>query len=417
MGINITNDDFKLEPNETEKHFIWRVYKYMEDTGNINQEQAGEICNRELRVDYDESRHRKIYQSFSSMWKEVKDEYVQDDSLRERLDAIDQREDELYKAKVRAWDAVRTKRSTLRDEARIEEVFDYIVEVAKTITPYRFIERDLKLCGSDTGILQLSDWHMGEVYKNFWGSFSPEELVDKVTDLIHRTVLHCDRNNIGTLYVCSLGDMISGNIHVSARVADTLDAIEQTMKVSELMTFLLHTLSEYGLQIKYISTLDNHSRLNKNYKEHIEKESFAKLMDWYILGRITDNPKYENIEVISNIIDDNIGYFKIDDKVFYCVHGHLDNPRTVIEDLSMSVGIKADYVLMGHYHSFTANEKYFAKCIINGSMSGVGEYAKNKRLFSNSSQNLIMFCDNDDVIINMKFNSKPNNKNKLLELG
>lgn len=406
MGLNITKNNFKLEPGETERHFIWRVYKYMDDTGNISQDEAGEICNRELRVDYDESRHRKIYQSFSNMWKEVKEEYIQDDNLRERLDLIDEREDSLYKTKVRAWDALREKRKTLRDEARIEEVFEFIVDVAKTIEPYKFIERDIKLTGNNSSILQLSDWHMGEDFKNFWGSFSPEILEDKVTDLIHRTVWHCKRNNIGTLYVCSLGDMISGNIHVSSRVADTLDSIEQIMRVSELMTYLLHTLSEYGLQIKYISTLDNHSRINKNYKEHIEKESFAKIMDWYILGRIIDNLKYDNIEIISNIIDDNIGYFKIDDKVFYCVHGHLDNPKTVIEDLSMSVGIKADYVLMGHYHSFAINEKYFAKCIINGSLSGVGEYAKGKRLFSNSSQNLIMFHGNDDVIINMKFNNK-----------
>ena len=92
--------------------------------------------------------------------------------------------------------------------------------------------------------------------------------------------------------------------------------------------------------------------------------------------------------------------------MFYCVHGHLDNPRTVIEDLSMSVGIKADYVLMGHFHSFAINEKYFAKCIINGSMSGVGDYAKGKRLFSNSSQNLLMFYGEDDLILNMQFNRK-----------
>lgn len=399
-------DDFKLQPNETEKHFIWRVYRYMEDTGSISQSDAGEICNRELRVDYDESRHRKIYQGFTGMWKEVQHEYVQDDSLTERLLLIDKREDDLYKSKVKAWDALREKRKTLRDEARIEEMFDFIVDVAKTIEPYKFAEREIRLNGNDTAVLQLSDWHMGETYKNYWGSFSPQILEDKVNDLIHKTIAHCQKNNIGTLYVCSLGDMISGNIHVSARVSDTLDSIEQTMRVSELMVHLLHTLSEYGLKIKYISTLDNHSRINKNYKEHIEKESMAKLMDWHILSKVGDNPKYENIEIISNIIDDNIGYFEIDGKVFYCVHGHLDNPRTVIEDLSMSVGIKADYVLMGHFHSFAINEKYFAKCIINGSMSGVGDYAKGKRLFSNSSQNLLMFYGEDDLILNMQFNRK-----------
>lgn len=394
---------FKRSDNETERHFIWRVYKYQEDTGNITTDEAGEICNRELKVDYDESRHRKIYQSFASMWNEVKHEYVKDDSLIERLNEIEEREDQLYKLKVRTRDALREKRKTLRDEARIEEIFDFIVEVAKNIPNYKFKQKEIILNGCDTGILELSDWHMGETYKNYCGEYNPEILKQRVDDLIHRTVKHCQIHNIGKLYICSLGDMISGLIHVSARVADTLDSVEQTMYVSELMVYLLHQLSEYGLKLKYISTLDNHSRLNKNYKEHIEKESFAKLMDWYILGRINDNPKYNNIEIISNIIDDNIGYFEIDDKVFYCVHGHLDNPKTVIEDLSMSTGIKADYVLMGHYHSFAINEKYFSKVIINGCMSGVGEYAKNKRLFSNASQNLILFNGKDDIIINMKF--------------
>jgi len=393
-------DSFERQLNETEEHFIWRVYKYRDDTGDFSNKYCGEICNRELKVDYNESRHRKIYESFLRIWQHVKEEYIDDKKISNRLNIVDDREEELYKTKVKTRDKLREYRKHLRDEARIEELQEFIVEIAQSLPVYNFDKDITQFKGNNSAILQISDWHMGKDIKNYWNEFNEEILGRRVNDLIKRTKAHCEINNIGELIVVNLSDMIDGNIHVSARVSDNMDAIEQTMKVSELIANMLNEFTKFGLKVKYVGILDNHSRINKNYKEHIEKESFSKIIDWWIAERMKDN---NDFEIISNIIDDNIGNFQLNGKNFYCVHGHLDSPNKVIEDMSLSVGKKADYVLMGHYHTLNLNEKYFSKLIMSGSLCGVDEYAKDKRLFSNPSQNLIILQDNDDIIINMKF--------------
>ena len=393
-------DNFKRQVNESEEHFIWRVYKYRDDTGDFSNKNCGEICNRELKLDYNESRHRKIYESFLKIWQHVKDEYIDDKKISNRLNIVDDREEQLYKTKVKTRDKLREYRKHLRDEARIEELQEFITQVAQSLPIYNF-DKDIPILkGDNSAILQISDWHMGKEIKNYWNEFNEEILEQRVNDLIKRTKFHCKKNNINELIVVNLSDMIDGNIHVSTRVSDNIDAVEQTMKVSELIANMLNEFANFGLKVKYVGVLDNHSRINKNYKEHIEKESFSKIIDWWIAERMKNNA---NFEIISNVIDDNIGNFQLNGKNFYCVHGHLDNPNKVIEDMSLSVGEKADYVLMGHYHSLQLNEKYFSKLIMSGSLCGIDEYAKDKRLFSNPSQNLIILQDNDDVIINMKF--------------
>lgn len=393
--------ELKKLKGESDNHFIWRVYKYRDDTGKISQQEAGEICNRELGVNYHESRHRRKYQNFVSMWNDIRHEYIDEESLLGRIDEVEKKE-EIYKLKVQNSDALREYRTLLRDDARIKTIKECISDLADSMDIYSFPTKPVvDDTYVDWGILQISDWHMGEVFKNYWGEYNQDILKQRVDELVEHTVNLAQENKIKTIYVCNMGDMISGKIHVTTRISDNLDAIEQTMKVSELITYMLFRLEAYGFDIKYTSTLDNHSRIHQSYRNHIEKESFVKIMDWYIGARIEKSNK--NIEIIENTIDDNITLINVNGLNIYCVHGHLDKPNRVIEDLSLSIGIKADYVLMGHYHSLTVSEKYFSRCIVNGSLSGVGEYAKNKRYFSHPSQNFLVLSKNRDIINNIKF--------------
>lgn len=392
-GGNMAEKELKRLENETRLHFIWRMYKYKEDTGKLSQEQAGKICREELNEDYDESAYRKIYQSWQNMWLEVKDEYISEEALIERLSKIDQREDELYKTKVKTADKLREYRKTLRDEARIENIIDTIYEIALNLPEYEYKPKEKQLSGELNAIIQIGDWHFGKISDNYWNKFNIDICKQRVDKLIFDTIKYCEMANVGTLYIVNLNDLIENSIHVTTRVLAEEDAIEQIMHVSELLAYFINELYSYGLNIKYGSVTDNHSRLNKNFKEHIEKESFGKIIDWYLKARLSNL----DVEFLENQIDESIGLFELDGKNIFYVHGHLENPHTVVQDLTLGTGIIADIVLMGHYHKKSEKPFHFAKVFINGSLCGVDQYAKSKRLFGKASQTLLVF-DNENIM-------------------
>jgi hypothetical protein len=72
--------NLKRLENETRLHFIWRVYSYQEDVGGLTNDQCGEICRIELNETFNESSYRKVAQSFFSVFKEVRNEYIAEDS-------------------------------------------------------------------------------------------------------------------------------------------------------------------------------------------------------------------------------------------------------------------------------------------------------------------------------------------------
>lgn len=369
-------EELKILENESRNHFIYRIYKYQEDTGKLNNEQAGEICRKELDENFDESAYRKKYQYWQDMWNDIKGEFISDKAILERLSKIDEREDELYKAKIKTSDKIREYRKTLRDEARIENIMDVIYKVAMNMPEYNYQEKDIKLNGNLNGILSISDWHFGKISENFWNKFNIEILKQRVDKLIFDTIKYCNIANVGTLYIANLGDMIENTImHITARVMSEEDAVEQIMHVSELLGYFINELHNYGLNIKYISVTDNHSRLNGNYKEHIEKESFGKIIDWYLKARLTN---LDNFEFIENIIDESIGYAEIDGRNVFICHGHLESPHTVVQDLTLGTGLIADIILLGHWHKKAEKPFQYSKVFINGSACGVDEYAKIK---------------------------------------
>jgi hypothetical protein len=387
--------ELKRKDGETRLHFIWRVYSYQRDIGGITNEECGKICRTELNESFDESAYRKLAQSFFNMFDEVKVEYLSDDAIEKRLEEIEKREDELYKQQVKARDWTREKKKTLRDEARIDnlrESFSYANSLTKEVL---FNKYEKQHNGQLNAVLMLSDFHVGLDIKNYWGTYNKEVFVDRIKQVTHKVMRRSEIDNIGTLYVASLGDLISGAIHGTTRLAEEMDVLEQVYFVSKVMKSMLKELCEFGLDIKYISVVGNHDRLNKNFKEHIEKESFNKLVDWYIQDAIEDG--LLNIEYINNEIDHGIGLTEINGEWCAFVHGHQDNPKSVVFNMIKATGIIPKFVFMGHYHSKVSDEQEIATVFVNGCLDGVDEYAKDKRYFSKPSQTLIVF-DSDDVI-------------------
>ena len=166
------------------------------------------------------------------------------------------------------------------------------------------------------------------------------------------------------------------------------------MKVSEILSKLLADLSSEFEIVTYRSCADNHSRINKNYNEHIEAENLGRIIDFYLMERL----KNTQVELVFDNIDNNIGKFKLENNKTFCfVHGHLDNVNQIFQNMVGMTKEFVDYVGMGHFHTGKYKEFNGCRVIVNGSLKGVDEYALNHRLFSQPSQTLLIF-DNDNLI-------------------
>ena len=396
---------FNKRDNETELEYILRICSQKDVIGTWKE--VASILNENLNKAYDESAYRKKYQSYSSL-NSVATPDKKEEIDEEHIDLLQEKQNILYKQQVKTRDALRELRSNLRDEARIENILNHIAEDTirynPVIRPYKGLDN-----GSHTAVLCIGDWHCGDNVHNFYNDFNLEILENRVERLCHKTIKYCQRNNIKTLNVVNLGDMIQNAIHTTCRVSNEMDAIDQVKQVSRLICQLLICLAENIEQITYRSVLDNHSRINMNYKEHIEKESFAKLIDWWLIDKINYcNEKYKQefknpILMEFDNIDDNIGYMKINGKNIFFSHGHLGSQHTITQDLTFATGIIADIVLLGHYHKDQTKNFQGKKVFFNGTLKGVDDYALKKRLFGAPSQSLIIFDEDEVFDIPMEF--------------
>lgn len=390
--------ELKRKENESRLHFIWRVYSYQRDVGGITNEECGKICRTELNESFDESAYRKTAQAFFSVFDEVKHEYLSDEAFENRLEEIEKREEELYKQQVKTRDKLREYRSVIRQESRIENLIDVIKQCAEDMDGFIIPKREIQLIGENKAILKVSDWHIGKIVDNYFNTYNMDVATARVNKLIEETIKYCNVFNVGILYVANLSDLIEGNLRVTSRVEAEENTIEQIMFVSELLSNMILDFKSYGLDVKYVSTLDNHSRSNVNYKEHIEIESFARLIDFYLKAKLGNK-----VEFINNTIDENIGHVEIDGKNHFFVHGHLKahNPHVIIQNLAIPLGLRVDYVHMGHWHKSENKEYHFAKVYINGSLCGTDDHSFKNGWFSKASQRLLIVENNNEIDFNI----------------
>ena len=391
---------YERQQNETDEQLLLRMARNKEVDNATWQDIADEM-NRLTDNNFTESCYRKKYSEFNRMFTGAK-ESLYSDSI---LEDLNEREDRLYKQQVRARDALREYRSALRTEARQEQLIEAIRDSANRYnTEIRPCSGNIFSNGKEAALC-IGDWHIGCKTKNFYNKYDLETMLERVNLLLEKTVTYCNMMHVSTLHVINLGDMIENSIHVSARVQNEIDAIEQIGIAEKTLYAFITRLAENVEQVTYRSVVDNHSRANYDFRAHIEKESFCKIIDWWLDDKIAFyNIAYQDkiknpILFCNDNLDDNIGLMKINNKNIFYTHGHIGSQNTVTQDLTFGTGVIADIVLMGHWHSDKVKNYQNKKVYFNGSLKGVDDYALNHRLFDKPSQKLLVFNDNDVIDI------------------
>ena len=319
--------------------------------------------------------------------------------INEDPSSVEFREKYYSKTKEREW--VNAYRRAIREEVRIDNLKDEIqLAVSKLSSLPIITPNPIKLeefAYKKEAILLLSDLHIGVDCDNYYNKYDNSTAKDRLEKLVSNVSHYCKINNAYKLNILNLGDCISGIIHTSSRIEQSMDVIEQVMTASELIAQTLNALSSLDIIITYRSVFDNHSRVIADKNQHIEKEQFSRIIDWYLKERL----KGSKIAFINDNIDGGIGRFKIFNKTIMFAHGHSDSRNGGFQNFIGLTREWVDYICLAHYHNPATKDFQGCKVFINGSVVGTEQYAFGKRLFSKPSQKLIIFEENNDNIIDI----------------
>lgn len=309
---------------------------------------------------------------------------------------------DLYIQEIKTRDEHNSYRRTLRDEARIDKMKTLIsesIEKIGQIEPVEYVDEGTS--DEVEAVMLMSDMHIGMQIDNFANHYNTEIARKRMMAYVDEVIRICKEGNVSRLNVCNLNDMIHGLIHVTARIEEEEDVIDQIMLAAEIISEALNKLQEAAPEVIYRSVTDNHSRAIASYKEHIEKENLARLIDFYVEARLKDT----DIVFAKDNLDWDISMFKLlNGKVMVCSHGHRDSINTILQGYMGATRQYIDYVCVGHYHESKMKSFQGAKVFVNGSLCGVDSFAQSKRLFSDPEQTLLVFRGNtlSQHLINLK---------------
>ena len=301
----------------------------------------------------------------------------------------------LHKERVKTRDVINTHRNLIRDEARLEQFKSDLQEAVSNLPSLPKVSVGKTTSGNKTeAVMLLSDLHIGVDCNNFYNTYNDKVAIKRISKYTEETIKYCKANNVERLNILNLGDMVHGLIHVNSRIDQQMDVVSQVMKAAEIISSALNLLQEAAPEVIYRSCSDNHSRLNANKSDNIERENFGRLIDWFLEERLKDT----KIKFINDNLDFGIGRFNLKNgKRCAFMHGHQDNVNSVLQNMVGATKEYIDYIFLGHYH--TAKMKTFqnVKVFVNGSIVGTEEYALSKRYFSDPEQLLLIF-DNNNVL-------------------
>lgn len=386
------DEPIKRQPQESVGEYKERIYTYKyNDTIRLTWDEIAQLFGKELGMLYSSSKWRRDYKK----WLEIVDESEQTEISEEVRELLF----ELQKERVKTSDERTQNRAYIRRISREETVKELGIEAAKIIAESKSllsIPKTVERANYGEGILQLSDWHFGITVNNPWNVFDTDICKKRISILLKETIAFCYTFGVSKLHIVNLGDLIAGRIHNTIRLESRCDVITQTIEVSEILAEFITAITNEGITVEYYDCLDNHSRLEPIKSDSLDLESLVRIVPWFLQTRCKDN---ELFKCHTNEFGEDIITFTVLDGMYEVagVHGHKDRPNKVVQGLTMMTKTPFDLVLTAHLHHFSCDELNECVVVSNGSLMGTDSYAKDLRLSSRASQNLI-FVTADSVV-------------------
>jgi hypothetical protein len=281
----------------------------------------------------------------------------------------------------------RTDKASIGDERVLRAIEDAVsrVEPVRLTSGERTIYASTRRDSSEAHHRQAaiwSDWHYGEtvskVQMNGLNEFNTAIAEDRVDQLVRSMLkFKAVRPALTGLDIWCLGDMASGAIH-SLEETNEIPAAEQYVRVGWLMADAIRKLAPHYADIACAGIVGNHPRPGK---EPASKDAYNN-GDW-IAYQIAAAATRDLGNVSWEIPPGGMLVREFAGKTFLLWHG--DGVRSsmpgvpwggiarrvnVLKDTYAAMGIRIDYVVVGHFHQ---------RCIVpgvymNGSLVGPNEY-------------------------------------------
>ena len=380
--------DYVKRKEESLVSYWIRLYKNRSIYG-LTFAECGELMNEVSGENWNEAKWRRTIQNYL----EIQDYLDQENPTGVNQDILQEIEDqklELEKEKIRIRDQRRFLNKSLREMARLENLEDYLKETVEEFEPIELDNVKKNKKDSDKELLVgLNDWHIGMSINSKFNTFNKEIAIERLSKLQQKTMDKVLKEDIQTIHIANLGDLIHGLIHVSTRVSSEENTIEQVITASEMVKGFIKPFLDLGIQVEYYNICGNHSRIVANKSESGgEEESFEKLILTIVDTAFSRYSNYNSTGSEFGMIEVNIKNEKV-----VLAHGHLDKGNGIVNKLPQMLGYPPTLVLTGHFHSELIKDYGVTTHIISGALCGSDDYATNLRLAGKPSQKMLVITD------------------------
>lgn len=368
---------------------IFKESKRLREMG-LSWDDISETLNQQFALTFSADTYRK---KFSEMLKgyEIAREEFKNSLSTDEADNIKKQTLELKKERVKISDERRGLNLLIRELSRAEVYEEKFKEALMEATNIYTVEKVALKQYEKEALLMISDAHVGAQCDNTWNQYDLAIFHVRLNTLISETIERAKLYGVKKLHVVDLGDAIEGLIHVTTRIDNVVDVVEQTKIYAEAFSEAIEILAEHFEEVHVHMTRGNHSRVSPNKKDSVDKESFEDIIAWFTETKIKGIP---NAFYHDNVVHDEIILMDVLGHKIVGVHGHKHNPQTVDKVMATMLGYNPDYILMGHRHHLSEREDSGIEVIQNASMKGVDEYAISIGKVGKAGQKLLVFDKN-----------------------
>lgn len=376
--------------NESEEQFLWRIGK-AKDSGvlDLNWDEIADIMNKEFREDVSEYRseaaYRKPYQQAKRFYESGIFKDSSDDTY---LAELRSEKYEIRKEKQKLFDERAALTKLLREQGRMESMFDVVKRAIEEYKPVNFNYIPSNVPDSDNDlIIHLTDVHSGVNIDSPFNVFNMEVLEQRLKNYLDEIFDIQNTYKSQNAYVIIGGDLIQGLIHTNARIEAKENIVMQIMEVTDLVSNFIYELSRIFQNVEVHTTAGNHSRSTANKEETVRGENFDLLVPFACKK---DLKNIENVKFVDNYLDCDIATFKVRGHMVYATHGDKDTAKNVVYHMTQFAR-KAklplpDLCYLGHRHTNGLTTVDDVKVIESGCVDGMDSFAIEKRLVGTPEQ-------------------------------
>ena len=396
-------EEWAKKPNESIEEFQARIAcAKIDGSFSGTWDDVGQIMNQNLGNKKSESAWRK---KLNNIYKGCKIETYNPEETKKEYEPEHREESEYEKILVARErleiekQLIREERNALnrakKSEIHIKSIQDIFEESIKKFEYKDNFGYDTHIPDDKAIYVMLSDIHYGMTFKNRYGIYNSDICQRRLEEYCGQIIERGFLENINTVYISLMGDMISGNIHTTTRIENRESIVDQITGVSELVANFILCLATQFENIYINSVHGNHSRIDTDADAALSHEKLDTLIFWYCRSKLSNYR--DQIHFVENSLDSSIANFKIFGHNYIAVHGDYDRDLKVTARKCTDALKEPVYaVLAGHMHVPEIRIEDVAY-ITNGSVCGSGDdYTVKKRLYAPAQQ--IMFVASENGI-------------------